>query len=49
MEIVLDDNSAYSIGSIYAWWMILRLIVRSLMGFGTVSSNNDIDKDLTET
>jgi len=31
---LLDDNSASSIGSIYAWWMILRLILRSLMGSG---------------
>ena len=38
---LLDDNSASSIGSIYAWWMILRLIVRSLMGLGTDSNNEE--------
>ena len=28
---LLDVHSASSLGSIYAWWMILRFIVRSLM------------------
>lgn len=28
---LLDDNSSGSVGSIYAWWMFLRLIVRSLV------------------
>ncbi len=27
---LLDDNASASVASIYAWWMILRLIVRSL-------------------
>jgi len=27
---LLNDNSASSYGSVYAWWMILRLVVRSL-------------------
>jgi hypothetical protein len=38
---LLDDNAASSVGSIYAWWMVLRLIVRSLMGLGAVSNSND--------
>ncbi len=28
---LLDDNSSSSISAIYAWWMILRLVVRSIM------------------
>ena len=28
---LLDDNSSSSISAIYAWWMILRLVVRSMM------------------
>lgn len=28
---LLDDNSSFSAASIYAWWMILRLVVRSAM------------------
>lgn len=31
---LLDDNSASGIGSIYGWWMILRMILRSLYGIG---------------
>lgn len=46
---LLDDNSASSIGSIYAWWMVLRLIIRSLMGLGTVSKSNGATKDEKET
>lgn len=46
---LLDDNSASSIGSIYAWWMVLRLIVRSLMGLGTISTNNGPTKDEKQT
>jgi hypothetical protein len=30
---LLNDNSASSYGSVYAWWMILRLVVRSLYEF----------------
>jgi tetratricopeptide (TPR) repeat protein len=46
---LLDDNTASSIGSIYAWWMVLRLIVRSLMGLGVVSNNNAKTEDKTGT
>lgn len=28
---LLDDNSSSTIATIYAWWMILRLVVRSIM------------------
>ena len=28
---LLDDNTSASIYTIYAWWMILRLVIRSLM------------------
>lgn len=28
---LLDDNSSSTISTIYAWWMILRLVVRSIM------------------
>lgn len=28
---LLDDNTSSSIHTIYAWWMILRLVIRSLM------------------
>lgn len=28
---LLDDNDSTSIGSIYAWWMILRLVIRSIV------------------
>jgi len=31
---LLDDNSSSSISAIYAWWMILRLVVRSIMSGG---------------
>ncbi|WP_335923892.1 DUF4209 domain-containing protein [Shewanella indica] len=30
---LLDDDSAYSAASIYAWWSILKLVVRSAAGF----------------
>jgi hypothetical protein len=46
---LLDDNSASSIGSIYAWWMVLRLITRSLMGLNTVSKSNDNTENEKET
>lgn len=28
---LLDDNTSSSIHTIYAWWMILRLVIRSLV------------------
>ncbi|MCB1886944.1 MAG: DUF4209 domain-containing protein [Rhodocyclaceae bacterium] len=28
---LLDDNASSSIHSIYAWWMLLRIVIRSLM------------------
>lgn len=28
----LDDSSSFSIPTIYAWWMVLRLVVHSLIG-----------------
>jgi len=46
---LLDDNAASSIGSIYAWWMVLRLITRSLMGLNTVSKSNGNTEDEKET
>jgi hypothetical protein len=46
---LLDDNSASSIGGIYAWWMVLRLITRSLMGLNTVSKNNATTEDVKDT
>ncbi|MCL2906808.1 DUF4209 domain-containing protein [Shewanella fodinae] len=27
---LLDDNFARSVGSIYAWWMVLKLVIRSI-------------------
>ena len=27
---LLDDNSAYEISSIYAWWLVLKLVIRSI-------------------
>jgi hypothetical protein len=42
---LLDDNSASSIGSIYGWWMVLRLIVRSLIGVGAVSKSNGVNEE----
>jgi hypothetical protein len=32
---LLDDNASSSISTIYAWWMILRLIIRSII-FGNI-------------
>ena len=29
---LLNDNSSFSLSTIYAWWMVLRLIVHSLIG-----------------
>lgn len=29
---LLDDITASSAGSVYAWWMVLRMIIRSIMG-----------------
>lgn len=29
---LLSDNSSLSISTVYAWWMILRVIVHSLIG-----------------
>ena len=34
---LLDDDASGSIASIYAWWMVLRLIVRSLVGTSSSS------------
>lgn len=28
---LLDDNDSISLASIYAWWMILRLVIRSIV------------------
>jgi tetratricopeptide (TPR) repeat protein len=28
---LLDDNSSFSISTIYAWWMVIRLVVHSLV------------------
>ena len=42
---LLDDNAASSIESIYAWWMVLRLIIRSIMGLSSVSNNNANGED----
>jgi len=28
---LLDDNSAYEISSVYAWWLILKLVIRSIL------------------
>jgi hypothetical protein len=36
---LLDDESSSSLGSIYAWWMFLRLIVRAIQ-FKQETSNN---------
>ena len=30
-NVLLDDATASSIGGIYAWWMILRIIIHSIM------------------
>jgi tetratricopeptide (TPR) repeat protein len=29
---LLDDNASSSLHAIYAWWMVLRLVIRSIMG-----------------
>lgn len=42
---LLDDRSSSSVGSIYAWWMILRLIVRSLIGISASSVNEAENKE----
>lgn len=28
---LLDDNSAYEVSSVYAWWLTLKLVVRSIL------------------
>ena len=28
---LLDDDSSFSIHSVYAWWMVLKLVIRSIM------------------
>lgn len=38
---LLDDNSSSSISTIYAWWMILRLVVRSVMNGRLQQPNED--------
>ncbi|MBU3847116.1 MAG: DUF4209 domain-containing protein [Candidatus Acinetobacter avistercoris] len=35
---LLDDNNSISLGSIYAWWMILRLIIESIIS-GQIKSD----------
>ncbi len=44
---LLDDRSSSSISSIYAWWMVLRLIIRSIMN-GSSSKEEQPEEDLID-
>ncbi len=45
---LLDDKSSSSIFSIYAWWMVLRLVIRSIMSDGNVKEEPVTDNDIVE-
>lgn len=41
---LLDDSSSCSLSAIYAWWMVLRLVVNSLIG----ASNSSAEEEPSE-
>ncbi len=38
---LLDDQSSSSVNSVYSWWMVLRLVIRSLYEFETTNDDNE--------
>lgn len=38
---LLDDKSSSSIFTIYGWWMVLRLVIRSIMNIGDSKEENN--------
>ncbi len=42
---LLDDNSSSSLSTVYAWWLVLRLVVRSLVGENIQKSEAEPDDE----
>lgn len=40
---LLNDNSSSSVSTIYAWWMVLRIVVYSLVGAKTQENEGELD------
>ncbi len=38
---LLNDSSSSSISTIYAWWMVLRLVVHSLVGVSSSQAESE--------
>lgn len=45
---LLDDKSSSSIFTIYAWWMVLRLVIRSIMNGGDGKEESDNEENNTQ-
>ncbi|MDZ4263129.1 MAG: DUF4209 domain-containing protein, partial [Pseudomonadota bacterium] len=45
---LLDDRSSTSISTIYAWWMILRIIIRSIMNGNASKEKNQPEEGVND-